>query len=318
MKSCIFAIVMEYIGILLILLAGIGNPVQTAVNSRLRFALGTPLISSTVSFTVGLLVLMVLTLVTCDSLLVPVSVASRVPWWAWGGGVVGAVMLTALIVVFPKLGGVLTVLLPMIGQIFLSILIDTFGWFGSEPIPLSFPRIVGLLLVTAGLICYVMGKRKQEDNGSDTKGVGIVWLVAGLFIGFCFAIQPVMNGVLATALTSSVHASFISFAISTVILYILLFVMPSERKQMAGMFRLQSPWWMWSGGILGAFFVTMFAWFTPLLGIGICSVVSIFGQLVSGAVIEGRGLFGNPARHINALQYLGIGLVLPGVVCVNL
>ena len=121
---------MEYIGILLILLAGIGNPVQTAVNSRLRFALGTPLISSTVSFTVGLLVLMVLTLVTCDSLLVPASVTSQVPWWAWGGGVVGAVMLTALIVVFPKLGGVLTVLLPMIGQIFLSILIDTFGWFG--------------------------------------------------------------------------------------------------------------------------------------------------------------------------------------------
>ena len=38
----------------------------------------------------------------------------------------------------------------------------------------------------------------------------------------------------------------------------------------------------------------------------------------SGAVIEGKGLFGNPARHINALQYLGIGLVLPGVVCVNL
>ena len=183
---------MEYIGILLILLAGIGNPVQTAVNSRLRFALGTPLISSTVSFTVGLLVLMVLTLVTCDSLLVPASVASQVPWWAWGGGVVGAVMLTALIVVFPKLGGVLTVLLPMIGQIFLSILIDTFGWFGSESIPLSFPRIVGLLLVTAGLICYVMVRRKQGDNGSDTRGVGIVGLMVGCVVGLWLVIQQVM------------------------------------------------------------------------------------------------------------------------------
>lgn len=309
---------MEYIAILLILLAGIGNPVQTAVNSRLRFALGTPLISSTVSFTVGLLVLALLTLLTCGTLFVPASVASQVPWWAWGGGVIGAVMLTALIVVFPKLGGVLTVLLPMIGQIFLSILIDTFGWFGTEPIPLSVPRVAGLLLVTAGLVCYVVGKGRQEDSGSGAKGVGIVWLVAGVLIGFCFAIQPVMNGVLATVLSSSVHASFISFAISTVILYILLLAMPGERSHMARMFRPQSPWWMWTGGLLGAYFVTMFAWFTPLLGIGVCSVVSIFGQLVSGAAIEGRGLFGNPARRINALQYIGIGLVLPGVVLVNL
>jgi transporter family-2 protein len=312
---------MEYLGLLLVLLAGIGNPVQTGANATVRRYVHTPILASTVSFSVGLLTLMVLTLFTIGQLIPSATAVSDLPWWAWGGGAIGAIGLTGSIVLFPKLGGVLTVLMPMIGQILMSILIDSFGWFGTAPIPFGTGRVVGLLLVTTGLLLYMREKLRHQRLSGGTgmsQRTVVGWSLLGVFFGLSLALQPVMNGRLGMAISSSIHAAFISFVFSTVILVALVLLLPAERRNIPLVFSTKRPWWSWTGGLIGAYFVTVYALVTPLMGVGLVTLTGIFGMLLSSTLIDRRGLFGTPPVRISTAQYAALLLLFAGVVIIKL
>lgn len=305
---------MMHLSLLLILFAGLLNPIQTGVNSILRERVKTPILSSSISFIVGLTCLAILTLATCGYLFPELEVLDQIPWWAWGGGIMGAIGLTGNILLFPKLGGVLTVLFPMLGQILMSVLIDSFGWFGSSTIPLGSGRIIGLCLVLGGLLLYMC-----ENNGKNHEKGGsvIFWSLGGILSGFTFAIQPVMNGRLAVAFSSSIQSAFISFLMSTIILVTLVLLIPSERRNIKLVRKLKGPWWLWTGGIIGSYYVATFALVTPMTGVGLVTLVSILGMIACGAIVDACGMFGREARKIRPLQYLGLALLFSGVVLIT-
>lgn len=306
---------MEQFALLLILAAGLLNPIQTGVNSMLRERLRTPILSSTVSFLVGLSSLAILTLVTCGQLFPERGLLGQLPWWAWCGGLMGAIGLTGNILLFPKLGGVLTVLFPMLGQIVMSMLIDSFGWFGTSAIPMGAGRIAGLCLVIGGLLLYMNGKR--GDGGNAGRSV-LWWSLGGFLSGFTFALQPVMNGRLAVAFSSSIQSAFISFLTSTIILVALVLLIPSERRNIPLLRVTKGPWWIWTGGLIGAFYVASFALVTPVTGVGLVTLVGILGMIVCGAIVDGRGMFGRPKRKLRPLQYLGLLLLFAGIVLIKI
>jgi transporter family-2 protein len=109
------------------LAAGVVLPVQFGVNSQLRTFVGGPL-------AVGAVALGVAPLVVQRSL--PGSVASA-PWWAWTGGLLGAATTIGLI---------------LTGQVLASIVIDHFGLIQVPVHEASFPRIIGALLIVAGVV----------------------------------------------------------------------------------------------------------------------------------------------------------------------
>ena len=75
------------------------------------------------------------------------------PWWYWvGGGGMGVVVVFAITVVTPQLGAAATIGLLIAGQLTMGVLIDRFGWFGVEQVPLHWPRIVGVLLLAVGAL----------------------------------------------------------------------------------------------------------------------------------------------------------------------
>lgn len=300
--------------LLLILISGLLNPIQTGVNSTLRGRLRTPILSSTVSFIIGLTCLSILTLATCGRLFPEMEVQGQLPWWAWGGGVMGAIGLTGNILLFPKLGGVLTVLFPMLGQIAMSVMIDSFGWFGTSAIPLDAGRITGLCLVIGGLLLYMVDKNGQ--NGKMGRSA-LLWSLGGIMSGFTFAIQPVMNGKLAVAFSSPIQSAFISFLTSTAILVTLVLLIPSERHNIPLVRKTGGPWWLWTGGLIGAGYVASFALVTPMTGVGMVTLVGILGMTAGGVIVDSRGMFGRDARKIRPLQYLGLVLLLSGVVLIK-
>lgn len=306
---------MVYFGLLMILIAGLGNPVQTAVNSRMRMYTGSALIASAISFIVGTILLLAITIASGHGISVRHEIAAAIPSWAWMGGVMGVIGLTGNILLFPKLGSIKTVLLPMVGQIVASILIDSFGWFGTTVTPFDTYRAIGLALVFSGLAVYVSGK-EQLTGGHDNTG-NILWSVLAVIMGSVFAIQPAMNATLATAISSPVHAAFISFATSTVILLMLIPVIPDSRHHIRGAFHERRPWWTWTGGVFGANYVAMFAWFTPLLGVGLVSLTGIFGMLVMSTIIDGKGIIGAPRTRIRPKQIIGLITVLAGIVLIK-
>ena len=100
---------------LLGIFSGLITPVQTAVNTRLGRSIGSPLRASLVSFSVGLIAMLTLTLLLGPYPLIPATAANG-PWWMWFAGVFGVTFLTGNVLLLPKLGSLKTVIMPVTGQ----------------------------------------------------------------------------------------------------------------------------------------------------------------------------------------------------------
>lgn len=95
---------------LLGIFSGLITPVQTAVNTRLGRSIGSPLRASLVSFSVGLIAMLTLTLLLGPYPLIPATAANG-PWWMWFAGVFGVTFLTGNVLLLPKLGSLKTVIM---------------------------------------------------------------------------------------------------------------------------------------------------------------------------------------------------------------
>jgi len=143
---------MRYILMFSTLLIGALLPVQAVLNTKLGKQTGGPLISSTLSFLVGLIGLLIINLVVNYSAVSNMKLLSVSPWYLWIGGLLGAIYVTCVIFVNQQQGVALTFALVVAGQIFISLLIDHFGLLGSFVRPITIPKIIGALLIIAGLV----------------------------------------------------------------------------------------------------------------------------------------------------------------------
>jgi len=126
--------------------------VQAVLNTKLGKQTGGPLISSLLSFLVGLICLFIINLFGNYTALSNMKLLSVSPWYLWMGGLLGAIYVSCVIFVNQQQGVALTFALVVAGQIFISVLIDHFGLFGSIVRPVSLPKIMGALLIIAGLV----------------------------------------------------------------------------------------------------------------------------------------------------------------------
>lgn len=125
---------------------------QAVLNTKLGKQTGGPLISSTLSFLVGLIVLLIINLVANYNALSNMKLLSVSPWYLWTGGLLGAIYVSCIIFINQQQGVALTFALAVAGQIFISLLIDHFGLLGAYVRPMSIPKIIGALLIIAGLV----------------------------------------------------------------------------------------------------------------------------------------------------------------------
>ena len=132
------------------LAAGAMLPFQAGVNAQLATLVGSPIRAALVSFVVGTLALLALTVVAFRGWPGSAEVAGA-PWWVWIGGVLGAFYVAGSIVVAPRLGAVMLVAVILAGQTVASLLVDHFGWVGFDEQPITLGRVAGVLLVAAGV-----------------------------------------------------------------------------------------------------------------------------------------------------------------------
>ena len=299
--------------LLLIFLLGVMTPIQTAANSRLRQSVVSPFVASLVSFTVGTLYLSVATLLQENPFAVGMETFSRLPWWAWLGGVCGLYGLTVNIVIFPKLGSVQTALMPMLGQMGMGMLIDHFGWFRSTVYPLTMLRVAALAVILVG-VCMVVARKGGESGRRNL----LPWQLVGISGGMVFAMQPPMNSLLSAAFSSAISAAFISFLSATAVLFAIVLVRKADRCHLPQVFSTSRPWWTWLGGIIGGTFVTGFAFFASRVGIGLLLITSICGLLTCSLVIDKYGLLGADKKPVGAVQYIGLLCVMAGIIALRL
>jgi len=136
----------------------------------------------------------------------------------------------------------------------------------------------------------------------------IVLMVAG---GVAVAMQPSINARLAEKI-GFLQAATVSFAVGTLVLLLVSVSVPQ------GSFRrtFEADWWQLSGGLFGAFFVTMTIVGVPRIGTTAVLALTIVSQLLAGLVMDHYGLFGMRGIPVDFKRMLGVVLLLAGVVLI--
>jgi len=140
---------------LLPLVGGAMIAVQAPVNARLRVALASPLASAAVSFAVGIVVLTAALVVVGDT--GNLRSLGGGPWWAYLGGLFGAVFVVATLLAAPRVGVTTTFVSVVLGQVAAAALIDRFGWLGQRAVGFSWERSAALVLLAVSLVLLLRG-----------------------------------------------------------------------------------------------------------------------------------------------------------------
>ncbi|SUM31792.1 Integral membrane protein [Staphylococcus gallinarum] len=144
------------------------------------------------------------------------------------GGMLGVIFLTGNLVLLPRLGASLTVVMTVAGQIIMGVLIDTFGWFGAEHEPFTLFKVLGVILLIFGII--LMNYVRNTNNTSKTHPTFYIWIIVGFIFGFCPPIQTAINSALGQQIHSSVMAALVSFTVGTIVLFILTLIFNRSLK----------------------------------------------------------------------------------------
>lgn len=142
----------QFLGLgLLAAAAGASFVTQASVNTQLRAALGSACWASFVSYLGGTLVM--LTVIALIHEPVPSAAdAAKSSWLYWTGGFFGAVYVVITIMLLPRLGAAALLALFVTGQMLASLAFDHFGLFGLARQPADPLRLLGALLLVAGVV----------------------------------------------------------------------------------------------------------------------------------------------------------------------
>ena len=140
----------NYFLFLIMFCGGMAAALQPSINARLAQKVGI-LESACISFAVGTLVLLLVVLISGRG---TVKGIYGIAWWELTGGILGVIVVSLTILVVPRIGTAATMAAIIAAQLTTGLILDHFGLFGFNEIPVDLKRLVGLafLIVGAGLM----------------------------------------------------------------------------------------------------------------------------------------------------------------------
>jgi bacterial/archaeal transporter family-2 protein len=141
-----------------------------------------------------------------------------------------------------------------------------------------------------------------------------LFIVMALALGAVLPIQAAINARLAKTAGNPVMSAFVSFAIGTIALMLFLII--------TGQFNFRfvsshSPWWIWTGGLLGTFFVAGIVVLLPRLGVVLSFSLVLAGQMFVAIIFDQFGWLGVAVREISPGKIIGSILLIVGVILIR-
>ncbi|CEA06598.1 hypothetical protein BN1049_02972 [Pseudomonas saudimassiliensis] len=143
-----------------------------------------------------------------------------------------------------------------------------------------------------------------------------IYILMALAAGAVLPLQAGLNSQLALSAGNALWASCISFAIGLLLLILVCVVVRLPRPIWGDLASM--PLWLWSGGILGAFFVTAMVTLSPRLGAATMLAMVLVGQMTAAALIDHFGLAGFTPHSLSVGRAVGIALLIVGGIVVRL
>lgn len=297
---------METLAVPFLLLVGALLAVQAGANVQLSAAMGHPVGASALQLAIGAALLTVLAAAVGS--FGALGALDDVAAWHLVGGLGSAVYITAGILLFPRLGAVMTVGLFIAGQMLVSLALDAGGALGVAREAVGAAAATGAAAVTAGAVLIA-----RSQQGGDVRPA---WVALAIAAGAALPLQGAINAQLRADLDAPVAAGAWSFVVAATAMAA---VLTLSRPQHARVDRLGVvPWWGWLGGLCGATYVTSVFLLIPEIGVAPTIGLTVAGQQLASILVDRHGLLRLPRRPISRSRLAGVALLLTGVALIHL
>lgn len=289
-------------GVALAAFAGAGMALQARINGELGRRLEDGVAAATISFGVGLFVLLLLVPWMLPGL-GKVRIALRdgsLRWWQTVGGVCGAFLVATQGITVASLGVAVFTVAVVAGQSASSLVVDRAGLAPGGSRPITTARASGALLCVIAVLIVV------GDRLDDAKAVGLAALPALAGIGIAW--QQGMNGFVRQAADAVLPATLINFLVGTSALLLVSGLSFAVRGVPEA---LPAQPWLYIGGLLGMAFIAIAAAVVRRIGVLLLSMGAIAGQICGALFID--AVAPSAAGPPDVRTFIGAALALAAI-----
>lgn len=130
-----------------------------------------------------------------------------------------------------------------------------------------------------------------------------------ILAGSGLTLQSAANARLREVVGSPILSALISFLVGAVLLALAASAGLLGRGRLTGLGG--NPWWMWIGGLFGAFYVTLSVVGLPRVGATVVIACAVGGQLTAALALDSFGWLGVPRVPLNPWRIVGaLGLLV--------
>jgi transporter family-2 protein len=283
----------RHAGLPLAVAAGLLIPVQGRINGALGAALADGIGAAVVSFTTGLLVMVVISAALPKgragvSRILPALRERRFPRYYVLAGCVGAFFVFAQSFTVALLGVALFTVAAVTGQTVSGLLVDRMGIGPAGKRAITGIRVIGCLLTIAAVAWAVSPRLAGSAAMSGAAGGGpsgqlLLTILLPVLAGFLMSFQQAMNGTATVHYGTPIAATLVNFIAGTAVLWIAWLI----KLAVAGAGNpLPGEWWYYLGGPLGCVFIGVGALLVRSLGVLVTGLGMIAGQLLGSLALD--------------------------------
>ncbi|WP_425362385.1 DMT family transporter [Arthrobacter citreus] len=302
------------IGLPLAIVAGAAMPVQSRVNGALGAKLEDGLAAALVSFSVGLVVMILISAVlprgrAGAAQLLPALRERRFPRYYVLAGAIGGYFVLSQTLTVAVLGVAVFTVAAVAGQTLTGLVVDRLGIGPAGKKALTVMRVVGAVLTIAAVAWAVSPKLAGTSAAADLLLPVLLPLTAGMLMSF----QQAMNGTTGMHYGTPITATLVNFIIGTSVLGLMWLV----KVAVSGVGQpLPGEWYLYLGGPMGCIFIGLSALLVRSLGVLLTSLGLIGGQLIGSLLLD--IFLPAPGSVVVAATVLGTLLTLVAIVVATL
>lgn len=282
-------------GLSMAVAAGLAIPVQGRINGALGARLGDGIAAAVVSFSTGLVLMILVSLMLprgragLARILPAVRQRLFPPYYVLAGGI-GAFFVFAQSFTIGLLGVALFTVSTVTGQTVSGLLVDRLGIGPGGKKAVTGIRVIGCILTIAAVAWAVSPRFNGAGAGGSAGGPAagdpaqlILPVILPVLAGFLMSFQQAMNGTATMHYGTPIAATLVNFVAGTCVLWAAWLV----KVAVAGVGNpLPEEWWYYLGGPMGCVFIGLGALLVRSLGVLVTGLGMIAGQLLGSLGLD--------------------------------
>jgi len=288
---------------LLAALSGAMIALQARANGELSYRLDNGLQAALVSFSSGLLIILLITpfsphIKTGIRNLRGALSRKEIARWKLLAGALGGSFVAIQTQIVPLIGVAIYSVASIAGQTAMSLVVDRIGLTGGGKKLISPRRVIAAVLTVLAVLVSVWDR-------IDANNLSMIAVTAGCVAGAVVGVQRALNGQINEHSHQSFTTSLLNFITGTTFLVILILVgVAVGRNELSPL--PAGPWWIYTGGVIGVIYIAFTSTIVQHLGVLTFTLFSVGGQLVGSLIID----LVSPTEGVSVSAYLVTGIVM--------